>query len=241
MYIETSRRSLVKGITWRFLATTTTIIIVYLFFGRLDLALAAGVLETTAKIFLYYLHERGWQKITFGKKRVEPFNLWIIGLPLSGKKVIADRVFKSLEKQLHIPLERIENRELRQILPEIGYERDDRIMHIKRVGYLIKKLQRHSVSTISSFVSPYQESRDAVKAMTENYVEVYIDTPADQYKQRQEEGYVEEIDDEQLHDLDRVSHEYDKPLNPHIVIKKDESLDDAVDRIVSYVKKNLVQ
>ena len=241
MYIETGRRSLVKGITWRFLATTTTIIIVYLFFGRLDLALAAGVLETTAKIFLYYLHERGWQKITFGKKRVEPFNLWIIGLPLSGKKVIADRVYEALEKQLHIPLERIENREVRQILPEIGYERDDRIMHIKRVGYLIKKLQRHSVSTISSFVSPYQESRDAVQAMTENYVEVFIDTPADQYKQRQTDGYVEEVDDEQLHDLDRISHEYDRPLNPQIVIKEDESIDDAVNRIVAYVKKNLVQ
>lgn len=211
------------------------------FFGRLDLALAAGLLETTAKILLYYLHERGWQKIKFGKKRIEPFNLWIIGLPLSGKKVIADRVFEKLEQQLHIPIERIENREVRQILPEIGYERNDRIMHIKRVGYLIKKLQRHSVSTISSFVSPYQESRDAVNSMTENYVEVYINTPADHYNQRQTEGCVEETDKEQLQDLERVRHEYDKPINPHIIIEEDESLDDAVNRIVSYVKKNLVQ
>ncbi|GKT11205.1 MAG: adenylylsulfate kinase [Thiomicrorhabdus sp.] len=241
MYIETSRRSLVKGITWRFLATTTTIIIVYLFFGRLDLALAAGLLETTAKIFLYYLHERGWQKITFGKKRVEPFNLWIIGLPLSGKKVLADRVYESLEKQLHIPLERVDNREVREILPETGYDRDDRIMHLKRVGYLIKKLQRHSVSTICSFVSPYQESRDAVKNMTENYVEVYIDLTPEQCQNRENSEFIESLGIEQVEDLARIKDHYDKPSNPDIVIKADEALEQAVEHIVTYVKKNLVQ
>ena len=241
MYIETGRRSLVKGITWRFLATTTTIIIVYLFFGRLDLALAAGALETTAKIFLYYMHERAWNRVKFGKKRVEPFNLWIIGLPLSGKKVLADRVYEQLQKQIDFPLERVDNRELRQILPEIGYERQNRIMHIKRVGYLITKLQGHSVSSICSFVSPYQESRDAVKEMTENYVEVFIDTKPEAYKERQASGYVESIDPEQLKDLERISQAYDRPKSPHIVISADENLDDAVKHIVAYVKKNLIK
>jgi len=239
MYVETNRRSLLKGVTWRLLATSTTILIVYLFFGRLDLALAAGVLETFAKIFLYYLHERGWNKIQFGKKRIEPFNLWIIGLPLSGKQILADRVYEKLQT-LKVPLERIENREIRKILPELGYERDNRIMHIKRVGYLINKLQRHSVSTISSFVSPYQEARNAVKKMTENYVEVYIDTLPDQYTSRQKAGYIDKIDSEQLEDLSRIAHEYEKPTNPQIIIKSDESLDQAAERIVSYVKQNLI-
>jgi adenylylsulfate kinase len=240
MYVETSKRSLIKGVSWRLLATTTTIIIVYLFFGRLDLAIMAGALETVAKIFLYYLHERGWNKIDYGKKRIEPFNLWIIGLPLSGKKVLADKVYERL-LSLKIPLERIESREIRKLLPEIGYERDDRILHIKRVGFLIKKLQRHSVSTICSFVSPYQEARDTVKEMTENYVEIYINSDPEQYKTIQEAGFIENIDNTQLEDLVRISQDYDRPSNPKIIIKPDESLDDAVERIVAYVKKNLVQ
>lgn len=240
MYVETNRRSLLKGISWRVFATSTTILIVYLFFGRLDLAIAAGILETVAKIFLYYLHERGWNKIHYGKKRIEPFNLWIIGLPLCGKQVLADRVYEKLQS-LRLPLERIENREIRKILPELGYERDERIMHIKRVGYLINKLQRHSVSTISSFVSPYQEARNAVKNMTENYVEVYIDTLPEQYKSRQQSGYIDNIDSEQLEDLNRIAHEYEKPTNPQIIIKSDESLEQAVDRIVSYVKQHLIK
>jgi len=47
MYKETNKRSIVKGITWRLVATTTTIVIVYVFFDRLDLAIAAGAIETT--------------------------------------------------------------------------------------------------------------------------------------------------------------------------------------------------
>jgi adenylylsulfate kinase len=42
MYEETNTRSIVKGSSRRFLATSTTIIIVYVFFKRLDQAIAAG-------------------------------------------------------------------------------------------------------------------------------------------------------------------------------------------------------
>jgi len=58
MYRETNKRSIVKGISWRIVATTTTIIIVYFFFGRLDLAIAAGLIETILKVALYWAHER---------------------------------------------------------------------------------------------------------------------------------------------------------------------------------------
>lgn len=69
MYKETNRRSIVKGISWRFVATTTTIIIVYFFFGRLDLAIAAGLIETVLKVGLYWAHERAWFKIQWGRKK----------------------------------------------------------------------------------------------------------------------------------------------------------------------------
>ena len=56
MYKETNKRSLIKGVTWRIVATTTTMLIVYVFFGRLDLAIATGLLESVLKIGLFFLH-----------------------------------------------------------------------------------------------------------------------------------------------------------------------------------------
>jgi len=99
MYKETNTRSIVKGISWRVVATTTTIAIVYFFFDRLDLAIAAGMIETVLKVGLYWAHERAWFKVSWGRKKIEPFNLWFTGISLSGKTTIGDLVYKELEKE----------------------------------------------------------------------------------------------------------------------------------------------
>jgi len=66
MYKETNLRSILKGVSWRFIATGTTMILVYLFFDNLELALATGASETLLKIVLYWGHERFWHKIEWG-------------------------------------------------------------------------------------------------------------------------------------------------------------------------------
>ena len=63
MFKETNTRSIFKGVSWRIVATLSTIIIVYLFFGRLDLAIAAGIVESILKVLLYWMHERIWIKV----------------------------------------------------------------------------------------------------------------------------------------------------------------------------------
>ncbi len=58
---ESHTRSILKGITWRIVATTTIIIIVYLKTGSIQGALEIGAIEFVIKFLLYYLHERAWQ------------------------------------------------------------------------------------------------------------------------------------------------------------------------------------
>jgi len=150
MYRETNKRSIVKGISWRAIATTTTIAIVYFFFDRLDLAIAAGMIETVLKVGLYWVHERAWFKVRWGKEQIEPFNLWFTGLPLSGKTTIADKVYTELEK-LHIPIERIDSKDIRDLIPDIGFTREDRNRHMHRIGNLVKTLQKNNVTKEFSF------------------------------------------------------------------------------------------
>ena len=172
MYQETNFRSIIKGFSWRIIATLTTVIIIYVFFGEFELAIVAGFIETIFKVILYWAHERMWLKIRWGRKRIEPFNVWLTGLPLSGKTTIGDKVFEELQK-LDIPIERIDSKDIRSIIPNIGYSKDERIQHIQRVGYLIKTLQNNSISTVCSFVSPYQETREIIKSMAKNTICVY--------------------------------------------------------------------
>jgi adenylylsulfate kinase len=241
MYKETNKRSIVKGITWRVVATTTTIAIVYFFFDRLDLAIAAGMIETVLKVGLYWVHERAWFKIRWGRKKIEPFNVWFTGLPLSGKTTIADRVYEELKK-LDIPLERLDSKDIRDVVPGIGFSRDDRNRHMKRVGHLIKTLQNNSISTVASFVSPYRESRKAIREMVKNNIVVYVKADVESCKQRDYKGVYEKALKGELQNFSGVNDVYEEPQHAEIVINTDKvSVDEAVDVIVKYIKKNYVK
>ena len=241
MYKETNKRSIAKGISWRVVATTTTILIVYFFFGRLDLAIAAGFIETILKIVLYWAHERVWMKIRWGKKKIEPFNLWFTGLPLSGKTTIADRVYEELQK-MHIPIERLDSKDIRDVVPNIGYSREDRNRHMKRVGHLIKTLQNNSISTVASFVSPYRESRKAIREMVKNNVVVYLKADIETCKKRDYKGVYEKALKGELQNFSGINDVYEEPQHAEIVIDTDKlSIDEAVAIIVKYIKKNNVK
>jgi len=241
LYKETNKRSIVKGISWRVVATTTTILIVYFFFDRLDLAIAAGMIETVLKIGLYWAHERVWQKLRWGRKKIEPFNLWFTGIPLSGKTTIADKVYEELQK-LHIPLERIDSKDIRELVPDIGFSRDDRNRHMKRIGHLIKTLQNNSISTVASFVSPYKESRKAIREMVKNNIVVYLKADIETCKARDYKGVYEKALKGELQNFTGVNDIYEEPQHAEIVIDTTtNSVDEAVEIIVKYIKKNYVK
>ena len=56
-------RSLTKGLTWRFVASGTTIIIAKIVTGETAIAFQIGFIEFFAKIGIYYIHERIWAKV----------------------------------------------------------------------------------------------------------------------------------------------------------------------------------
>ena len=64
---DSSLRSLVKTVSWRFLGTLDTVLISYLVTGAFFLALSIGSIELLTKMILYYLHERLWNKIKWGR------------------------------------------------------------------------------------------------------------------------------------------------------------------------------
>ena len=241
MYKETNKRSIVKGISWRIVATTTTVTIIYFFFGRLDLAIAAGLIETVIKVGLYWAHERVWFKIRWGRKKIEPFNLWFTGLPLSGKTTLADKVYDELRK-LDIPLERLDSKDIRDVVPDIGFSREDRNRHMKRVGHLIKTLQNNSISTVASFVSPYRESRKAIREMVKNNVVVYVKADIKTCQQRDYKGVYQKALNGELQNFTGVNDVYEEPQHAEIIIDTDKtSVDEAVKEIVRYIKKKYVK
>ncbi len=67
--IEAHTRTIAKAISWRVIATMTTMTIVFLFTKRIILSLGIGLAEVIAKITFFYLHERIWNKTSWGRRK----------------------------------------------------------------------------------------------------------------------------------------------------------------------------
>lgn len=65
---ETHLRAVLKAVSYRLLAALATTTIVFVFTRRILLSLGVGLTELVAKIVFYYVHERVWSKIPWGKK-----------------------------------------------------------------------------------------------------------------------------------------------------------------------------
>jgi len=64
----TKTRSFVKAISWRTIGTADTFILAFLITHKAVTAVSIASLEVLTKTILYYMHERGWNKIKWGRK-----------------------------------------------------------------------------------------------------------------------------------------------------------------------------
>ena len=64
---ELRRRSIVKSISWRVFAAIITSCVVYAITGKGDFAAKVGLIDTAVKLLIYFLHERVWDRISYGR------------------------------------------------------------------------------------------------------------------------------------------------------------------------------
>jgi uncharacterized membrane protein len=64
----TKQRSALKAITWRVFGTADTFVISWAITKEPITAGAIASFEVFTKTILYYFHERGWNKVKWGRK-----------------------------------------------------------------------------------------------------------------------------------------------------------------------------
>jgi uncharacterized membrane protein len=65
--VEKHYRSLVKAVSWRLAGSVDTMVISFIITGRIKWALSISGVELFTKVFLFYVHERVWNKIPLGR------------------------------------------------------------------------------------------------------------------------------------------------------------------------------
>ena len=64
---STYERSFVKGVVWESISFIITFIVVYLIYGNFKTSILFSIGLTSMKSVLFFIHERLWKKIKWGK------------------------------------------------------------------------------------------------------------------------------------------------------------------------------
>ncbi|HLD56190.1 MAG TPA: DUF2061 domain-containing protein [Candidatus Omnitrophota bacterium] len=73
--METKLRSVVKTISYRIGGVFVTGAVAWMITGNPLSALQIGLADTFAKLVVFYLHERAWNKISFGRVKAPEYQI----------------------------------------------------------------------------------------------------------------------------------------------------------------------
>ena len=66
---STYKRSFLKGAMWEIISFIITALIIYLIYGNIGNSVKFSFFLTVIKIPFFFLHERVWKKVRWGKTR----------------------------------------------------------------------------------------------------------------------------------------------------------------------------
>lgn len=228
------------AIGWRLLGGLTTGAIVFAFTGRGTLSLVVGGVAFAVTVVLDWLQVHAWDRVSSGRETARPSVIWFTGLSGSGKSTISERVTTALEHR-GFEVEHLDGDSIRGIFPNTGFSRAERDSHIRRVGFLASKLEQHGVFVVASFVSPYRESREFVRSLCANFIEVHVSTPLEVCEARDVKGLYAKARRGEISAFTGISDPYEAPTEAEIVIDASHvPVAAAVDQVVSEVQRRMV-
>jgi adenylylsulfate kinase len=147
------------------------------------------------------------------------FTVWCTGLPSSGKSALADLLVTQLE-QRGLLVELINSGRMRRtpLGASLGFSKDDRDTNLRRHAFAAHLLVRNGVVAVVSAVSPYQATREQIRAELGDYVEVYVSTPAAACVERDTKGNWAKALNGDIRGFTGVDDPYEVPDNAEVEI-----------------------
>jgi adenylylsulfate kinase len=168
--------------------------------------------------------------------------LWFTGLSGSGKSTIAVALEEALFERGHLSY-RLDGDNIRLgINKNLGFSAEDRTENIRRIGEIAKLFVDSSVIALTSFISPYREDRDKVRALHEeagmSFIEVFVDCSLDEAEKRDPKGLYKKARAGEIKNFTGIDDPYEAPENAEIHLHTDQmTLQEEVDLLLEYLTK----
>ena len=169
----------------------------------------------------------------FGMLGQKGATLWFTGLSGSGKSTVAVALEQVLLNQGKLAY-RLDGDNVRLgINKNLGFSADDRKENIRRVGEVSKLFADAGVIVLNSFISPYREDRDTVRALHDAaglpFIEVFVDCALAEAEKRDPKGLYKKARAGEIKNFTGIDDPYEAPQNPEIHLHSDkQSLEEEV-------------
>lgn len=165
--------------------------------------------------------------------------LWFTGLSGSGKTTIATAVEREL-KARYCNVEILDGDVVRTNLSKgLTFSKEDRDINVRRIGFVANLLSRNGVIAITAAISPYRAIRDEIRAMTENFMEVYVNAPLELCEARDVKGLYARARVGEIKNFTGIDDPYEEPINPEVVCyTAKESLQESVDKVITELESS---
>ncbi|MEC9490915.1 MAG: adenylyl-sulfate kinase, partial [Halanaerobiales bacterium] len=145
--------------------------------------------------------------------------IWFTGLSASGKSTIAVEVEKMLFNKGYA-VYRLDGDNMRFGLnKDLGFSAADREENIRRIGEVAALFADAGLITLASFISPYQEGRDAARkaAGKDSFIEVYVRAEVDTCAERDPKGLYAKVKSGEIDNFTGISAPYEEPETPDLI------------------------
>ncbi len=168
----------------------------------------------------------------------EGVTLWFTGLSGAGKTTIARAVERELKARGR-NVEVLDGDVVRQNLSKgLGFSKEDRDTNIRRIGFVAGLLSRNGVIAITAAISPYRSVRDEVRAMTKNFMEVYVSAPLSICEDRDVKGLYARARAGEIKHFTGIDDPYEEPLDPDLICHTDsETIEESVAKVMAELER----
>ena len=169
----------------------------------------------------------------------KPFVLWLTGLPCSGKSTLAKGIEEELSVCADFPVKVLDGDEFRsKFSKDLGFSIEDRHANNLRAAKQAIEIAKTGQAVMVAIVSAYRKTREEIKTLFEDLIEVYVKCPVETCEDRDVKGMYKKAREDKIKYFTGVNDPYEEPLNPDIEVKTHkQNLEECLEVVINKLEE----
>lgn len=165
----------------------------------------------------------------------------LTGLSGAGKSTLAIQIKEALKKK-HYKVEILDGDEVRNTISrDLGFSKEDRIAHLRRMGFIAQLLAKNEIIVLIAAISPYEAIRMEIKNLHQQSSIAWVNCSLDILIERDTKGlykkaFLAENDPNKIRNLTGIGDTYEQPIEYDVKVDTDEkSISQCSEKIVQMI------